>query len=116
MKRVSYFLVLLAATVLVACAGFDPSPADTFNKKLAAGYTTVAAVAETATTLVKAGKLSSDDARKVHAALVQVVAALDAAEQLAATDLAAAGSRLEISIALLTNLQAYLAAHKGVPI
>ena len=102
----------LAAFVisLSACAQLGIAPADTFNKKVAAGYSTVAAVADTANALAAQGKLSKADAEKVHATIDGSIAGLAAAEGIAKTDPAAADNRLTAIIAALQAAQAILAS------
>jgi hypothetical protein len=98
-------------TCLMACTAIVPQ---TFNERLAAGYKTVETVADTAITLRTAGKITQADARNVAATNDTALAALDVTKGLSKTDLTAADAKLAATLAILTQLQAYLAA-KGKP-
>lgn len=95
---------------LVSCAGLGVPPADTFNKKLLAAYTTVEGVAKSASDLRAAGKLSDADRDNVVTTGKSALAGLDLAKQVYATDPAAGEDKLTATITVLTALQAYLAA------
>jgi hypothetical protein len=110
-----WLAILVAFALLSACASLGVPPADTFAKRLAAGYVTVQTVAEGAAKLHAAGRITSDEARRVHAGLGDAVVGLDAAGALGSTDLAAAQTRLQASIQVLTALQAFLATKQGTP-
>jgi hypothetical protein len=109
----------LATAFVVACAQLGMAPVDTFNKKLAAGYATVDAIAQGATALVQSGKLNSTDQANVVATAKAGVQGLDLARSMytqscppgtpptcAAPN---ATTKLEATIAVLTAMQAYLA-------
>ncbi len=102
-------LSLLLAVLLTACAALGVSPADTFNKKLAAGYQTVHVVAEVAVAARNAGKLKPEEVAEVIGHLESAVAGLDAARGLSGTDIASADARLTSAIAILSALQSFLA-------
>jgi hypothetical protein len=109
------WLAILAFALLSACASLGVPPADTFAKRIAAGYVTVNTVADGTAKLLSARRITLDEARKVHAGLDEALAGLDAARTLADTDLATAETRLLATIQVLTALQAYLATKQGNP-
>jgi hypothetical protein len=111
--RFTLWLATLAIAVLAACAQLGIAPADTFAKKLAAGYTSTTAVAQTATSLLIAGTITPAEAQRARDGNAKAITALDAAGLLAKTDLATAETRLQATILLLTELQAQLAAKQG---
>jgi len=108
------FLLGLAVVCLTACASLGVPPADTFNKKLAAGYATVQTVAESASTLWKAGKLTGPQAQHVHDVNAEALAALDVASSMSKTDMTGANNRLTATITVLAGLQAFLATQQGL--
>ena len=111
MKRLhpTTWLMFVCALVLCACAQLGVPAADTFNKRLLAGYHTVDAVANTASALRAAGKLSDADRDNVVNTGRTAVAGLDVARMLHATNPQAGEDRLTATIAVLTALQTYLA-------
>ena len=100
----------LLAVMLSACAQLGLPQANTFNERLAVGYTTVTAVRTSAASLVTAKKISPDDGQNVLAQTDAARAGLDVARSLAKTDLAAADGKLNAVRTVLTALQSYLAA------
>lgn len=115
--------VALATGPLQGCTamGLTPPSAaagatarDKFGDSLAAGYSAIAAAADIATSLYRSGKLSEDDARRVEADLNSALGTLKAAQALAATNLPAAQTRLNATLAVLTTLRAFLASKQGV--
>ena len=104
-------LILLAIACLTACQSLGVPPADTFNKKLAAGYATVQTVADSTRSLFAAGKIAPADAQRVQKANTEALAGLDAASALARTDMTQADTRLTVAITVLSGLQAFLATH-----
>lgn len=111
MKSFKEFVCMALATMLVACAGLGIPTPDTFNKKAAVAITSVAAVRESATTLLVAGKISTMDAKNVQAQADNAMAGITIARNMSASapDLPAANVRLDVAIATLTALQTYLA-------
>lgn len=105
------FLMLAAVALLTACAQLGVPPADTFQKRLAAGYTTVATVADSARTLLVTGRITPADAQRVEKTNTEALAGLDAAAQLAQTSPGQADTRLTVAITVLSGLQAFLATH-----
>jgi hypothetical protein len=112
-KPVLGWLAILAFAILSACSSLGVPPADTVAKRLAAGYVMVNTVADGASKLLATGRITPDEARRVHGGLQEAVAGLDAAGAIGATDPAAAQNRLQASITILTTLQAYLASKQG---
>lgn len=101
-------LGLLLCLGLSACQQLGVAPADTFNKKLLSGYTTVQAVADSAKVLQVAGKLSQADRDKVVATNMAAIQALDLAATVHKTDPAAGDAKLQATLLSLQALQAYL--------
>jgi hypothetical protein len=109
--RLVLFLLTLAIACLSACAQLGVPTADTFAKKLVAGYVTVQTVAESTKALYLAGKITADEARRVHAANAEALVGLDAAASMLLSDPTAADTRLTTVIVALSSLQAFLASH-----
>jgi hypothetical protein len=100
-----YGLLLI---LLTACATLGIDAPKTFNERLAAGYTTVTGVRNTAATLLTSNKLSADDAQNVQSQADNARTGLDLARQIHATNPPAADARLDAVVTGLTALQAYL--------
>ena len=83
---------------------------ETFNQKLAVGYTTVTAVRETATKLVVAKKLNPDDAQNVQNQADTARAGLDVARDMFKATPVAADNKLTSVTTALRALQTYLAS------
>lgn len=115
MKSFRLLICTVLAGALLACAGLGVPPADTYDKKVAAAYALVATVADGTTALVTAGKISKADAVNVKATADTAIAGIDAAKGMFETNPAAAQTKLTSTIAILTALQVYLAAHQGAP-
>ena len=81
---------------------------DTFSERLAVGYSLVAQVRATATALLDAGKISSDDGQTTLAATDALRAGLDVARGMAATDLTGAEAKLAAIRTGLTALKTYV--------
>ena len=60
------YAVWLIFVLLAGCAALGLEAPQTFNEKLAVGYSTVTAVRAAAATFVSSGKLSPDDAQNVQ--------------------------------------------------
>lgn len=115
MKRtLQTFIAALAVAFLMGCSTLGVQSPTDFNGRLAAGYKTVEGVANTATQLRAAGKLSDADRENVVATSRTAVAGLDLAGQVHKTNPAAGDQKLTATIAVLTALQTYLAT-KGQP-
>lgn len=110
MKKLLFaVLALHAAALISACTALGMQQPDTFNKKVAAAYTTVQTVADSATAALKVGKLAQNDAVNVVATGKAAITALDVATSMHATDPAGAENKLAATLAILTALQGYLA-------
>jgi hypothetical protein len=115
MKRIfQTILAGLALAIVMGCSTFGVQSPTDFNGRLAAGYKTVEGVANTATQLRVAGKLSDADRDNVVATSRTAIAGLDLAGQVHKTNPAAGDQKLTATIAVLTALQTYLAT-KGQP-
>ena len=113
-SRPHLLLALALAALLAACAALGIPDTDTFNKRVAAGYTTVEASADGATALLAAGKIDDKERRYVVSLLNAAIDGLDAASALGKTDLQAGQARLNAALVALTSLQVFLTA-KGAP-
>lgn len=107
--NLKHWYAIFFAFLLVACAQLGIPAPETFNERLAAGYGTVAQVRVTATTLLDAKKITSDDAQNVLAATDAARQGLDVARSLSKTDLTAAEGKVTAIRATLTALSGYLA-------
>lgn len=110
MKRLDLFLLFVMAALIGACASLGVETPKTFNERVAVAQQTVTQVRLSATQLLQVKSISVADAENV---LKQTDAAQEGvviARSLG--DSPAAGTRLQVSIAVLTALQAYLATHK----
>lgn len=113
MKPLRYIQLAFSAMLLaliVGCASLGMQAPDTFNKKVAAAVTTVQSVSDSAIAALAAGKLSKSDATNVANSARAALAAIDVAEGLHSTDPKAGEDKLAATLAILTALQAYLAA------
>jgi len=106
--------VLLMAMAITACSSLGVSAPQTFNQKALAAHSTVTAIANSASALRAAGKLSDGDRDNIVATLRSAEAGIDMATLTAKTNPAAGADKLSASIAVLTALQTYLAT-KGAP-
>ena len=99
--------LVAVALLAVACQhlGFQ---AETFNERLAVGYSTVTAARESAASLLIAGKVSVEDARHVQAQADNARAGLDVARAIHAASPDAAEEKLTAILAGLEALSNYL--------
>lgn len=127
MKTRLFFAACLLL-IHAACTSLGIAPADTFEKRVAAGALTVQTVAETTTAAVRAGKLSKGDAENVvttlrtaHQALMVAQGLyLDACPLRPVVETSAPGctapladNKLTATLTILTALQAYVATQGG---
>jgi hypothetical protein len=112
MKKIYHSATLLFAATLVGCAALGLPKAETFNQRLAVSISTVAEARNTALVLLKAKKISPDDAQNVQDQANGVRAGLEIARSLARTNPAAAELRLDAARAAIAGLQAYLASRE----
>lgn len=110
-RRLHLTAALLIITMLAACAQLGMQTPATFNQRVAAGYTTVQTVAESATVALQAGKLSRADAANIVTTSRTALDGLAVAQTLHAGNAAAGEDRLAVTLAILQSLQAYLATH-----
>jgi len=109
--RNSIYAVLAMLMLLTACAQVGLAPAETFDQKLAYGYSTVTAVRTSAAQALNAGSIDITDAKQALSVTDGARSALDAAgTAFRSGDTATATGKLEAATALLTQLQAYLNA------
>lgn len=109
MKRYAQHFLIIIALALTACAQLGIPKPETFNERLAVGYSTVTTVRQTATTLLQAKKITADDAQNVQQQADNARAGLDIARTISKTDAKAADAKLTAVRSALTALQAYLA-------
>lgn len=110
MNRIRNLAALaFVCVVLAACSTINLNAPKSFNAGLQDGYTTITAIAQTATTLKAAGKISDDDVTNIVTVLENMKSGLDIARQIHATDPQAGTDRLSAVIVSLTALQTYLA-------
>lgn len=107
------FLFFWGVLAITACAQLGVSPADTFNKKLAAGYVTVQTVGDGIEILARAGKITKSEGQNLLNSNKDALAGLDAAAVLARTSPVLAQDRLALTITALTVLQSYIATKQG---
>jgi hypothetical protein len=103
------WLLFACALILAGCAALGVKAPQTFNERLAAGYVTVEGVAKQAQALRAAGKLSDSDRANVVATNAQVIAGLDLAQQIHATNPQAGTEKLTAALTILNALSSYLA-------
>lgn len=110
MKRILTLLVCSTLAFMPACANLSiPSP-DTVKQKIAVAYVSVKTVRDTATTLLKAKKISVDDAENILKQTDNVREGIDIARTLQASGQnTSADNKLANVAAMLEILQSYLA-------
>jgi hypothetical protein len=97
-------------TFLPACAQLGIPTANTFNQRLAIGYTTVSTVRDTATVLLNSKKISVKDAENVQEQANNARSGLDLARTMFRDGQAtSAESKLTTINTALRALQTYLA-------
>lgn len=95
--------------ILTACASLGLEPAATFGQRLAYAYSTHTAVLDSTTAALEIGDIQVDDAQRVLKVSDQARQALDAAKlAYGVGDVQTAEGRLQLAVALLTELQTYL--------
>ncbi len=105
-QRNRNYLVVLMLTLFAGCTSVTTT---TFNEKLVIGYNTVTQVAATTTQLLKAGKISPDDAENILKQGTNAKEGLDVARKLSGSDLTGANGKLAAVTSILSTLQSYLA-------
>jgi hypothetical protein len=109
LNPVPYLLVLLCA-MLVACASAGLPTPQTFNERVATAQASVTQMRSTATVLLNAKKISSADALNVLKQTDAAAEGIALAMLVGATNPAAGDAKLQTVMAVLSALQAYLAA------
>lgn len=105
---ISAFMALFTLCLLISCAEVGVTAPQTFNQRLAAGYTSVTTVRQATITLLQAKKITPKDAQTVQDQTDSARVGLDLAAAMSVTDLKAAENRLTVSLELLRGLQTYL--------
>lgn len=105
-------IVILCLSMLSACGTFGLPTPDSYEEKLAAGYTTATNLVLTTSVLLSASKISSEDALNIRKTATTASEGLDIAESLKAASPEVAQSRLDVSIASLEALKKYLESRK----
>ena len=107
MRPLRNAFAVLALVLLAACAAWQP--AQTFEQKLAYGYSVHTAVLNTAAAGVEAGELSTSDGQQVLRLADESRALLDASRAASGLgDIKTAEGQLALATSLLTQLQTYL--------
>lgn len=94
--------------LLTACSVLGVTTPQTFNERLAAGYTTVTGIRNTAGTLLVSGKITVSDAENVQQQADNARTGLDLARQIYSDDAPAGTAKLDSVVVALTALEAYL--------
>lgn len=112
MKKL-YASSMLLLAFLVGCAAVGlPNPQD-FNERLTAGYATVTVLNDTATKLLTAKKIGSDDAQHVLDQTRNARAGLDIVRAMRTGDPKGADSKLTAIRAALSGINTYLTSKGG---
>lgn len=101
-------VLVCLAWFATACAVLGVPTPESFNERAAAAYATTAAVRDSATDLLVAGRISVEDAENVQAQADNVRAGIDIARLAYAGDPPAAEDRLNAAIRILSALDVYL--------
>lgn len=114
MKKIMKWGACLAVVLLVACAQVGLAPAQSFDERLAYGYSTVTSVRTSAAAALNTGAISVTDAEHALTVTDQARAGLDAAKvSNGVGDTSTATGKLAAATSVLVEVQQYLAA-KGV--
>lgn len=105
-----YAALGLLCAVLSACTSLGLTPAKSLSDRIAYGYSTLSAVQFAAANATNAGELSASDAEAVLKLADQSRVLLDGAKALLASDPKAAATKLDLAVAVLTQIQNYLRA------
>jgi hypothetical protein len=113
MKRSLLFILSLATALLMGCASMGVPEAKTFEDKLAVATTSVTQVRKVALVLLEGNKISKADAQNVQNQADAAREGIALAVAIRTTDPAAAQTKLTTAIAVLRQLDAYLATRQG---
>ena len=108
MSKLKVSTVTILLVMLTACQTIGVPTPQSFSERLAAGYVSVTAVRQSATTLIVAGKISAGDAENIQAQADNARTGLDVARTLRGTDVTAADAKLQAALTILTALDAYV--------
>lgn len=108
MQSMKSLLLAGLLMTLSACQILGISPADTFNKKLYEGYTTIEAIANATNTLLITGQLSRSDAQNILEQEQNVKAALDIARSVHDVNPEQGDAKLASALIILQALQRYV--------
>lgn len=112
MKALKHSIFIFLISALVACQSLGIPTADTFNKKLLTGYSTVEIIGNTTNTLAQAGKISKQDATNVLEQASTAKVSLDVARSVHAENPDLGNQKLVASLTILKALQAYVGGVK----
>jgi hypothetical protein len=99
---------ILMVGVLSACTTFGIPKAETFNQRVAAAYTSVTSVRQTATILLQGNVITAADAQNVQNQADNARTGLDLAKSMHGSLPKSAEDRLSASLVILQTLQTYL--------
>lgn len=108
MRKYTYGFSALLLIVLTGCAFLGLPVPDTFNEKVAVGYSTVTSVRNSATSLLNAGQIKAEDGQNVLEQTDNAREGLDIARQIHAVDPDGANSKLSSVLIGLNALEVYL--------
>lgn len=101
-----WFLPLLGL-LLAACVAMEAPRS--FNERLAYGYASVAASADTAASMVERGRLTKEQGKQALSLVDQATAALDLSRAAYSKgDISTAQGQLDLALTVLTRLEAFL--------
>lgn len=109
--QVAFLVAVFSA--LMGCAQLGLPTPETFNEKVAAGYGTITQIVTTADTLLKAKKISPEDAENVLKSTDVAKVGIDTARKIHATDPTGADGKLNAIRTGLAAISAYLASRGG---
>lgn len=113
------WLALAFATAVVgtlgvsSCATIGIHAPESFNERVAAGYATVQAIADSTSLLLDSGDITADDARNIHTQATTAKEGIDIAVQIHQSgEITTAEGRLQAIITGLAAVQTYLRSKK----
>lgn len=102
------FASLVVGVILTGCSSLGLTPPQNLDQQLAYAYSGVTAALQSIATATTNGQMSSANAEKANAMVLQVRATLDAARAIEATDGTSAQKDLQLATASLTAVQQFL--------
>lgn len=109
LPRPSHFLAIVVFALVSACAQIGLPTPQTMNEKIATAQSGITQVRQSATQLLLAGKISSEDGANVLRTTDAAAEGIVVARALALQDPTAAQARLTMIVTVLTSVNAYLA-------